>query len=96
MTRLAAFAGASTPPGRMMREAEKIIADWRAEPDLAADVLREWLEIPRDDIAAGVISAEEQAGDVDASDAAAVRQATATVAGLRAVRAAVAAELGRG
>lgn len=94
LTRLATLSGAGSAPGRMVREAQKIMADWRAEPDLDADVLRERLETLREDLMAGVSAAEEQAGDVDRSDAGAVRQAEASLKGLQAVRDAVAAELG--
>lgn len=94
LARMATLAGAGSAPGRMVREAQKIIADWRAEPELDDDTLRERLETLREDLTAGVAAAEEQAGDVDRSDAGAVRQAEASLNGLKAVRDAVAAELG--
>ncbi len=94
LDRLSRLVGAGTSGDRMVRETEKIIADWRAEPDLDAGALRERLETLRDDIAAGVTSAEEQAADVDQSDKAAVRQSGAMVSGLRAVRDAVLSAMG--
>ncbi len=94
LERLAKLSAAATGPDRMAREAQSIIAMWRAEPDLDAGDLRERLETLRDDLAAGVSDAEEQAGDVDSSDKAATRQAAATVNGLRAVYELVQSELG--
>ncbi len=90
---MATLAGAGSAPGRMVREAQKIIAEWRAESDLDDATLRERLEALREDLTAGVAAAEEQAGDVDRSDAGAVRQAASSLTGLQAVRDAVAAEL---
>jgi hypothetical protein len=93
LERLARLAAAGTTPDRMVREAQKIIADWRAEPELDGADLRERLETLRDDLAAGVASAEEQAGDVDQSDKAAARQSTALLKGLQAVHEAVLGEM---
>ncbi len=93
LERLARLAAAGTPPDRLVREAQKIIAEWKADPDLDAGALRERLETLRDDLAAGVADAAEQAGDVDQSDKAAARQATSTLRGLQAVHDAVVAEM---
>ena len=94
LERLARLAGTGASPDRMVREAQAAIAEWRAEPDLDPGVLQERLEAMRDDLAAGAAAAEEQAGDVDQGDKAATRQAAASLKGLQAVHAAVAAELG--
>lgn len=84
LERLAKLSGTATSPDRMAREAQKIVADWQADPDLPADTLATRLEEMRENLAAGLASAEEQGGDVDGSDKAAVRQATATIQGLKA------------
>ena len=47
--------------------------------------LDERLDVLRENLTAGLASAEDQAGDVDASDPAAVRQSKNSVAALRAV-----------
>ena len=93
LERLARLAAAGTTPDRLAREALKIVAEWKADPDLEAGTLREHLETLRDDLAAGAANAAEQAGDVDQSDKAAARQATSTLHGLQAVHDAVVAEL---
>ena len=74
----------------MAREAERIVADWRADPAVDGEAMQERLDTLRENLAAGVASAEEQADDVDSGDAAAVKAAAATLAGLRAALAAVA------
>ena len=89
LERLSKLSGAGTAPDRMTRATEKLLADWQADPDLAPDALAERLESLRENLAAGVADAEEQAGDVDTGDKAATRQAAATLAGLRAALAAV-------
>ncbi len=93
LERLARLAAAGTVPDRLVREAQKIIAEWKADPGLDAGTLRERLETLRDDLAAGVADAAEQAGDVDQSDKAVARQATSILRGLQAVRDAVVAEM---
>ncbi len=93
LERLARLAAAGTVPDRLVREAQKIIAEWKADPDLDAGTLRERLETLRDDLAAGVADAAEQAGDVDQSDKSAARQATSILRGLQAVRDAVVVEM---
>lgn len=93
LERLAKLSGAGTGAARMAREAEKIVDEWHAE-GLDAAELRERLELLRDDLAGGVTQAEEAAGDVDSSDKGAVKQAGATLDGLRAAHGAVAAALG--
>jgi hypothetical protein len=47
------------------------------------DGLRRRLETLRDDLATGIMAAEEQAADVDHSDRAATRQAEASLKGCR-------------
>jgi len=93
LERLARLAAAGTTPDRLVREALRIVAEWQADLELDAAALRERLELLRDDLAAGVADAAEQAGDVDQSDKAAARQANSTLRALQAVHDAVAAEL---
>ena len=88
LERLAKLSGAGTGAARMAREAEKIIGEWGSE-GLDTAELRERFETLRDDLAGGVAQAEESAGDVDSSDKGAVKQATATLDGLRAAHGAV-------
>ena len=93
LERLAKLSGAGTAAARMAREAEKIIGEWRADPDLDPDTLRDRLETLRDDLAGGVTQAEESSGDVDSSDKGAVRQAKGGLDGLVAAHGAVVAAL---
>ena len=93
LERLAKLSGAGTGAARMAREAEKIVGEWQSEGLDAAD-LRERLETLRDDLAGGVTQAEESAGDVDSSDKGAVKQAAATLDGLRAAHGVVVDALG--
>lgn len=94
LERLARLAAAGSPPDRMVREAQNLIADWRLDPGLDPGDLRERLETLRENLDAGVASAEELADDTDASDKAATRQAVGSLKALRAVRDAVIAEMG--
>jgi hypothetical protein len=95
LERLAKLTGAGAAPERIVRETEATIADWKAE-GLPASDLTERMEVLRDDLEAGLESAEEQAGDVSRDDKAGLRGAARVVDGLRgalgAVKAAMATE----
>jgi hypothetical protein len=87
LTRLMTLAGRGVAPGRMAREVDAIVAEWRAAtpPEEEAE-LAEQLEELREQLAAGVAAAEEVVADVDQSDAGAVKQAGQMLAALAATR----------
>lgn len=89
--RLGKLAAAGTTPGRMDRAARQVLAEWRAvqEPDIA----RRWASELHADVLTGLIAAEEQADDADATEPGAVKHMTAVVEALRATRDALAAEM---
>jgi hypothetical protein len=84
LTRLLALATKAVPPHRMAREVDLIVAGWQeeADPSETRDRLDELLE----QLSAGVADAEAQLSDVDASEAAAVKQAGLTLSALVATR----------
>ena len=84
LTRLMALATKAVPPHRMAREVEAIVAGWQAEVD--ADEARERVDELLEQLSAGVADAEAQVSDVDASEAAAVKQAELTLSALVATR----------
>jgi hypothetical protein len=87
LQRLIALAGRGTTPGRMVREVDSIIGEWRAsaEADDKFDLPAQ-LEALREQLDAGVAAAEEQVADIDASEPAAVKQATTMLSALVATR----------
>lgn len=80
LERLAKLAAAGTAPDRMGRETDKLLAEWRTDPDTFEDRLATLRENLQD----GVTTAEESAGDVDRDDKAAARGAEASLKALRA------------
>jgi hypothetical protein len=86
LRRLLELAAKSVPPSRMAREVEIIVAEWRRVPEADASEVREQVSELLEQLASGVSDAEEQVSDVDQSDAAAVKQADATLAALLATR----------
>jgi hypothetical protein len=93
LERLVKLTTAGATPDRLVRETEAFIADWKAE-GLPASDLTERMEVLRDDLEAGLESAEEQAGDVSRDDKAGMRSATRVVDGLRGALGAVTAAMG--
>jgi len=84
---------AGTTAARVTRAAQGIACHWRASA--GADTARDWIATLHADLVSGAAEAEEQAGNVDRSDAGEARQADATLAAVRAARDALAAELVR-
>lgn len=82
---------AGTPVARVTRAAQGIAFRWRATAD--ANAVREWITTVHADLVSGAVDAEEQAGNVDRSDAGEARQADATLAAICAARDTLAAEL---
>jgi len=86
ITRLMALVAKGVAPHRMAREVEIIAAEWAAAPDADPAETRDRLDQLHEMVAAGVADAEEQVSDVDSGEPAAVKQAAATLAALRATR----------
>jgi hypothetical protein len=86
IVRLMALAAKGVPPRRVAREVEVIVAEWLHAPDAEPDEVKSQIDELREQIAAGVGDAQEQLADVDTSEAAAVKQAQATLASLIATR----------
>jgi hypothetical protein len=86
IVRLMALAAKGVQPTRMAREVEVIAAEWRNANDAEPEEVRERLDELREQIVAGVGHAEEQVSDIDTSEAAAMKQANATLAALVATR----------
>ena len=84
--RLMALVAKGVAPHRMAREVDIIAGEWADAPDADPAEVRDRLDQLREMIAAGVADAEDQALDVDASVPAAVKQAAATLAALRATQ----------
>ena len=91
--RLMALVAKGVAPHRMAREVEIIAGEWAAAPEADPAETRDRLDQLRELIAAGVADAEEQVSDVDTSEPAAVKQAAATLAALRATQEATARAL---
>ena len=86
IVRLMALAAKGVPPHRIAREVEVIVAEWLRAPDADPIEAKGWLDELREQIVVGVADAEEQVSYVDAGEAAAVKQASLTLAGLQASR----------
>lgn len=84
--RLMALVAKGVAPHRMAREVEIIAGEWAAAPDADPSEVRDRLDQLREMIASGVADAEEQVSDVDTSEPAAMKQAAATLAALRATQ----------
>jgi hypothetical protein len=82
---------AGPPVARVTRAAQGIACRWRATA--GADAAQEWITTLHADLVSGAADAEEQAGNVDRSDAGETRQADATLAAICAARDTLTAEL---
>ena len=87
LQRLVALAGRGVAPGRMAREVDAILGEWRdtTPPDEEAE-LAEQIATLREQLAEGVAAAEEAVEDVDQSESGAVKQAKQVLAALVATR----------
>ncbi len=85
LERLAKLAAAGTPPDRMAREADKLVLEWRTDPETVDDRLATL----RENLEAGISAAEDSAGDVDRDDKAALKGAEASLKALRSALASV-------
>jgi hypothetical protein len=81
-----ALAAKGVPSRRVAREVEVIVAQWLHAPNVERFEVKSQLDELREQIAIGVGDAEEQLADVDTSEAAAMKQAEATLAALIATR----------
>ncbi|MEO3471479.1 hypothetical protein AAFN86_06385 [Roseomonas sp. CAU 1739] len=90
LLRLQAMAARGVQPGRMAREVDVIVAEWLAMADADTAEVGTRLDELREQLAAGVVDAEEQVSYVDPDEAGAVKQAAITLAALVATRDAVA------
>lgn len=86
LTRLLALAGKGAVPGRMAREVEVIAGEWAANAAFERPEVRDWLDELREQLNEGVGHAEEQVSDLDSSEPAAMKQASAMLAALVATR----------
>lgn len=86
LARLMALAGKGAAPGRMAREVQVIADEWIAAPEADRLEIRDRLDELRTHLQEGVGYAEEQMADLDASEAASVKQASAMLAALVATR----------
>ena len=89
LVRLQTMAVRGVQPTRMAREVEIIVGEWLAEADADPDEVKVRLDELREQLASGVVDAEEQVSYVDPDEAAAVKQAGVTLAALVATRDAV-------
>ena len=89
LVRLQAMAARGVQPTRMAREVEIIVGEWLGEADADPDEVKVRLDELREQLASGVVDAEEQVSYVDPDEAAAVKQAGITLAALVATRDAV-------
>lgn len=89
LVRLQALAARGVQPTRMAREVEVIVAEWLNAKDTDPGEVKAQLDELREQLASGVIDAEEQVSYVDPDEAAAVKQASVTLAALVATRDAV-------
>jgi hypothetical protein len=87
LQRLVALAGRGVAPGRMAREVDAILGEWRDTTPAGEEAeLAEQIATLREHLAEGVAAAEEAVEDVDQSDAGAVKQARQVLAALVATR----------
>ena len=89
LVRLQAMAARGVQPARMAREVGLIVAEWLDAVDADPAEVRSRLDELGEQLAAGVIDAEEQVSYVDPDEAGAVKQAGITLAALVATRDAV-------
>ena len=90
LVRLQTMAARGVQPTRMAREVEIIVGEWLGEADADPADVRIRLDELHEQLASGVVDAEEQVSYVDPDDAAAVKQAGVTLSALVATRDAVA------
>ncbi|MGX9965097.1 hypothetical protein ACVFYP_17335 [Roseomonas sp. F4] len=86
ITRLLALAGRGAAPGRMAREVQVIAGEWLGTPEADRLEIRERLDELHEQFSSGIGHAEEQVADLDAGEAAAMKQARAMLAALVATR----------
>ena len=87
LQRLVALAGRGVAPGRMAREVDAILGEWRETNPAGEEAeLAERIDTLREHLTEGVAAAEEAVADVDQSDAGAVKQAKQVLAALVATR----------
>lgn len=89
LVRLQALAARGVKPTRMAREVEMIVSEWLGEAGADPDEVKTRLDDLHEQLASGVVDAEEQVSYVDPDEAAAVKQAGITLAALVATRDAV-------
>ena len=89
LMRLQTMATRGVQPTRMAREVELIVGEWLGEADADFGDVRTRLDELHEQLASGVVDAEEQVSYVDPDEAAAVKQAGVTLAALVATRDAV-------
>ncbi|WP_137128038.1 hypothetical protein [Roseomonas sp. HF4] len=89
LVRLQAMAARGVQPTRMAREVELIVVEWLGDPNADPDEVKVRLDELREQLASGVVDAEEQVSYVDPDEAAAVKQASITLVALVATRDAV-------
>lgn len=89
LVRLQAMAARGVQPTRMAREVEIIVGEWLGEAGADPDEVKTRLDELHEQLASGVVDAEEQVSYVDPDEAAAVKQAGNTLAALVATRDAV-------
>ncbi len=89
LMRLQTMATRGVQPTRMAREVELIVGEWLGEADADTGDVKTRLDELHEQLASGVVDAEEQVSYVDPDEAAAVKQAGITLAALVATRDAV-------
>ena len=89
LMRLQALAARGVRPSRMAREVQIIVAEWQAAEADRSALIKARLDDLHEQLASGVIDAEEQVSYVDRDEAGAVKQASLTLAALVATRDAV-------
>ncbi|MBR0673342.1 hypothetical protein [Neoroseomonas soli] len=89
LVRLQTMAARGSQPNRMAREVELIVDEWLGEADADPADVKARLDELHEQLASGVVDAEEQVSYVDPDEAAAVKQAGVTLAALVATRDAV-------
>lgn len=89
LVRLQALAARGVKPTRMAREVEMIVSEWLGEAGADPDEVKTRLDDLHEQLASGVVDAEEQVSYVDPDEAAAVKQAGITLAALVVTRDAV-------
>jgi phage I-like protein len=84
LQRIAELVGRGSPAARVSREAEAVISSWSTSLD--PEETRERMEEAREQLAAGIEAAEEQASEIEEEGKGAVLAASRTLAALAAAR----------